>query len=293
MIIVFGAIYADIVMRVDEFPDPGETVLTKTYSYVPGGKGANQALAASRAGQVVLLGGAVGNDAQGVLALTLLQSAGINLSAVKESSMPTGCSSIFVNKHAENMICSASGANMEVRENQITDQMLKEAEAIVLQCEAPIDECAKLASRAKQAGVTVILNLAPAIYVPDYYLNNVDYLIMNEVEAEFMCNDLNLTDTISMATTISQQKQLIVILTQGEKGCALALNGNISQFPAPKVNAVDTTAAGDTFIGYVAAGIASSDFSIESAIQTASKAASICCTREGSQPSIPFSMELG
>ena len=293
MIIVFGAIYADIVMRVDEFPDPGETVLTKTYSYVPGGKGANQALAASRAGQVVLLGGAVGNDAQGVLALTLLQSAGINLSAVKESSMPTGCSSIFVNKHAENMICSASGANMEVRENQITDQMLKEAEAIVLQCEAPIDECAKLASRAKQAGVTVILNLAPAIHLPDYYLNNVDYLIMNEVEAEFMCNDLNLTDTISMATTISQQKQLIVILTQGEKGCALALNGNISQFPAPKVNAVDTTAAGDTFIGYVAAGIASSDFSIESAIQTASKAASICCTREGSQPSIPFSMELG
>ena len=115
------------------------------------------------------------------------------------------------------MICSASGANMEVRENQITDQMLKEAEAIVLQCEAPIDECAKLASRAKQAGVTVILNLAPATYVPDYYLNNVDYLIMNEVEAEFMCNDLNLTDTISMATTISQQKQLIVILTQGEK----------------------------------------------------------------------------
>ena len=199
MIIVFGAIYADIVMRVDEFPDPGETVLTKTYSYVPGGKGANQALAASRAGQVVLLAGAVGNDAQGVLALTLLQSAGINLSAVKESSMPTGCSSIFVNKHAENMICSASGANMEVRENQITDQMLKESEAIVLQCEAPIDECAKLASRAKQAGVTVILNLAPAIHVPDYYLNNVDYLIMNEVEAKFMCKDLNLTDTISMA----------------------------------------------------------------------------------------------
>ena len=293
MIIVFGAIYADIVMRVDEFPDPGETVLTKTYSYVPGGKGANQALAASRAGQVVLLAGAVGNDAQGVLALTLLQSAGIDLSAVKESSMPTGCSSIFVNKHAENMICSASGANMEVRENQITDQMLKEAEAIVLQCEAPIDECAKLASRAKQAGVTVILNLAPAIHVPDYYLNNVDYLIMNEVEAKFMCKDLNLTDTISMAITISQQKQLIVILTQGEKGCALALNGNISHFPAPKINAVDTTAAGDTFIGYVAAGIASSDFSIESAIQTASKAASICCTREGSQPSIPFSMELG
>ena len=293
MIIVFGAIYADMVMRVDKFPDPGETVLTKTYSYVPGGKGANQALAASRAGQMVLLAGAIGNDAQGALALTLLQSAGIDLSAVKESSMPTGCSSIFVNKHAENMICSASGANMEVRENQITDQMLKEAEAIVLQCEAPIDECAKLASRAKQAGVTVILNLAPATYVPDYYLNNVDYLIMNEVEAEFMCNDLNLTDTISMATTISQQKQLIVILTQGEKGCALALNGNISHFPAPKVNAVDTTAAGDTFIGYVAAGIASSDFSIESAIQTASKAASICCTREGSQPSIPFSMELG
>jgi ribokinase len=293
MIIVFGAIYADMVMRVDKFPDPGETVLTKTYSYVPGGKGANQALAASRAGQMVLLAGAIGNDAQGALALTLLQSAGIDLSAVKESSMPTGCSSIFVNKHAENMICSASGANMEVRENQITDQMLKEAEAIVLQCEAPIDECAKLASRAKQAGVTVILNLAPATYVPDYYLNNVDYLIMNEVEAEFMCNDLNLTDTISMATTISQQKQLIVILTQGEKGCALALNGNISHFPAPKINAVDTTAAGDTFIGYVAAGIASSDFSIESAIQTASKAASICCTREGSQPSIPFSMELG
>ena len=293
MIIVFGAIYADMVMRVDNFPDPGETVLTKTYSYVPGGKGANQALAASRAGQMVLLAGAIGNDAHGALALTLLQSAGIDLSAVKESPMPTGCSSIFVNKHAENMICSASGANMEVRENQITDQMLKEAEAIVLQCEAPIDECAKLASRAKQAGVTVILNLAPAIYVPDYYLNNVDYLIMNEVEAEFMCNHLNLTDTISMATTISQQKQLIVILTQGEKGCALALNGNISHFPAPKINAVDTTAAGDTFIGYVAAGIASSDFSIESAIQTASKAASICCTREGSQPSIPFSMELG
>jgi ribokinase len=292
MIIVFGAIYADMVMRVDKFPDPGETVLTKTYSYVPGGKGANQALAASRAGQVVLLAGAVGNDAQGVLALTLLQSARIDLSAVKESSMPTGCSSIFVNKHAENMICSASGANMEVRENQITDQMLKEAEAIVLQCEAPIDECAKLASRAKQAGVTVILNLAPAIHVPDYYLNNVDYLIMNEVEAKFMCKDLNLTDTISMAITISQQKQLIVILTQGDKGCALALNGNISHFPAPKVNAVDTTAAGDTFIGYVAAGIGSPNLSIESVIRTASKAASICCTREGSQPSIPFSVEL-
>ena len=293
MIIVFGAIYADMVMRVDKFPDPGETVLTATYTYVPGGKGANQALAASRAGQKVLLAGAIGSDAQGTLALTLLQSASIDLSAVKVSSMPTGCSSIFVNKHGENMICSASGANMEVRENQITHQMLEEADALVLQCEAPIDQCAKLASRAKQVGVTVILNLAPAIHVPDYYLKNVDYLIMNEVEAEFMCDAVNLTDTISMATAISQQKKLVAILTQGKNGCTLASNGNINHFPAFKINTVDTTAAGDTFIGYLAAGIASPDSSIESAIQTASKAASICCTREGSQPSIPFSIELG
>ena len=134
MIIVFGAIYADMVMRMDKFPDPGETVLTKSYTYVPGGKGANQALAASRAGQKVLLAGAIGNDAQAALALTLLQSDGIELTGVKESSMPTGCSSIFVNQYGENMICSASGANIDVRESQVTHQMLQNANVLVLQC---------------------------------------------------------------------------------------------------------------------------------------------------------------
>ena len=292
MIIVFGAIYADMVMRMDKFPDPGETVLTKSYTYVPGGKGANQALAASRAGQKVLLAGAIGNDAQAALALTLLQSDGVELTGVKESSMPTGCSSIFVNQYGENMICSASGANIDVRESQVTHQMLQNANVLVLQCEAPIEESAKLASRAKQAGLTVILNLAPAISLPNHVLENIDYLIMNEVEAEFMCKDLNLTDATSMATTISQNKQLTVILTQGEKGCALVSNADIRYFPAFEVTTIDTTAAGDTFIGYIAAGIASQDVRIESVIQTASKASSICCTREGSQPSIPFSEEL-
>jgi ribokinase len=293
MIIVFGAIYTDMVMRMEKFPDPGETVLTKqSYHYVPGGKGANQALAASRAGQKVLLAGAIGDDQHGVLALTLLQSAGVDLSAVKLSLAPTGCSSIFVNNHGENMICSATGANQDARADQITDKMLEDADALVLQCEAPIEECAKLASRAKIHGLKVILNVAPAINVPDYYLKNIDYLIMNEVEAEFVRAGRNLTSLNSPGSIFSQQKQLVMIVTQGKNGGVQTLNGIISHFSAPKVHAVDTTAAGDTFIGYLAAGITSKESDIETAIEIASKAASICCTRHGSQPSIPFSFEL-
>ena len=293
MIIVFGAIYTDMVMRMEKFPDPGETVVTKqSYHYVPGGKGANQALAASRAGKKVLLAGTIGDDQHGALALTLLQSADVDLSAVNMSSAPTGCSSIFVNSHGENMICSATGANKDIRADQVTDKMLRDADALVLQCEAPVKECAKLASRAKAYGLKVILNVAPAINVPDYYLKNIDYLVMNEVEAEFVGAARNLTNLNSLASIWSQQKQLVMIVTQGKDGGALALNGAVSHFSAPKVDAIDSTAAGDTFIGYLAAGIISKEFDIETAIEIASKAASICCTRHGSQPSIPFYSEF-
>ena len=218
MIIVFGSANVDLVMTLPSLPAPGETVLTEGYRTVPGGKGANQALAARRAGAGTIFAGAVGDDAYAQLALSLLRSEGVDLSIMKISDRPTGCAAVLVDGRGENAIGVASGANLDARADQISDELLHKSRLVVLQREVPIEQSAELAARARAHGIEVIFNLAPAARVPDGFLADVDYLIVNQVEAAFLAGSVDPEDVGTLAQTLAQDHDLTAVITLGANG---------------------------------------------------------------------------
>lgn len=291
MIIVFGSANVDLVMTLPSLPSPGETVLTESYQAVPGGKGANQALAARRAGAETIFAGAVGDDAYAHLALSLLRSEGIDLSIMKISDRPTGCAVVMVDSAGENAIGVASGANLDVRADQISDELLRKVQLVVLQREVPIEQSAELAARAQANGIKVIFNLAPAAQVPDDFLADVDYLIVNQVEAAFLAGSVDPGDVGTLANTLAQDHGLTAVVTLGADGVHAVSPESVHAIPAPKVEVVDTTGAGDTFTGYLAAGLATG-VPLDQCLAQAVAAASLACTRPGAQPAIPTARQV-
>ena len=218
MIIVFGSANVDLVMTLPSLPAPGETVLTESYEAVPGGKGANQALAARRAGAKIIFAGAVGDNAYAQLALSLLRAEGVDLSIMQISDRPTGCAAVLVDGSGENAIGVASGANLDARADQVSDELLHKAQLVVLQREVPIGQSAEFATRARAHGVKVIFNLAPAARVPDGFLADVDYLIVNQVEAAFLAGSVDPEDVGTLAHTLAQDHDLTAVITLGANG---------------------------------------------------------------------------
>ena len=291
MIIVFGSANVDLVMTLPSLPAPGETVLTESYQTVPGGKGANQALAAQRAGAETIFAGAVGDDAYAQLALSLLQSEGVDLSVIKISDRPTGCAVVQVDSKGENAIGVASGANLDARADQISDQLLHKSQLVVLQREVPIEQSVELATRARAHGIKVIFNLAPAARVPDGFLADVDYLIVNQVEAAFLAVSVDPEDVSTLAHTLAQDHDLTAIITLGANGVHAVSREGVHTIPAPRVDVVDTTGAGDTFTGYLAAGL-TTGAPVDQCLAQAVKAASLACTRPGAQSAIPTTRQI-
>ena len=293
MIIVFGSINIDLVTQVPKIPAPGETVLGPSYAVIPGGKGANQALAARRAGADVALAGAVGADGFAETALALLRADGVDLSALAIVDAPTGAAFISVDTKAENAIVVASGANALARAEQIASLKLGPGDILLLQRETPDAQGEAAAHAARAAGARVILNLAPAGAIAETYLRALDALIMNEHEAQAISDSfgLDLSDPADIARTVDARFGVTAIVTLGAAGAAGWSSGQSHHAAAPKVTVVDTTAAGDAFVGAFAAALGRG-VDWRAAMNEAAAAGSLACAKRGAQPSLPWHAEI-
>ena len=293
MIIVFGSINLDLVTRVERIPGPGETTLGSDYETSPGGKGANQALAAQRAGAEVAMAGAVGKDSFAVQALALLKAEGVDLSATMEVAAPTGAAFIAVDKHGENAIVVASGANRSAKAVQLERLALGASDILVLQRETPPAEVEAAAIHAKAKGARVIMNLAPAGPPGEKLLRALDILIVNEHEALTLGDALKLRtrEPEEVAAHVDRVLGLATIVTLGPAGAVAYAKGARFAAPAPKVAVVDTTGAGDTFVGAFAASL-HRGLSFEAAMKRGLAAGSLACTKPGAQPSMPYATEI-
>jgi ribokinase len=287
MIVVFGSINLDLIFPLPHIPAAGETVLGPTLRQEPGGKGANQALAAARDGAQVVMAGAVGRDALADAALVLLRAADIDLTRVAATEAVTGCAAIAVDSAGNNAIAVGSGANLLARAAQVEDALLTPATTLILQMEVPAPETANLIARARAGGARIILNLAPAAVLPEASLRAVDVLVVNETEAIWLGNHLGIGCD---ASALHRALGVEVIRTLGAAGLEAAGMAGTRRLPAHKIVAVDTTAAGDCFVGVLAATL-DRGAALDGALQRASIAAALCCMRPGSQGSIPLATE--
>ena len=244
-----------MVIRVARLPRPGETVIGPSYQLVAGGKGANQAVAATRAGAPVRMVGCVGRDPFSKLALTTLVEAGVDLAGVERSDAPTGCASITVAGDGENLIAVASGANLRASADQVPATALRRDATVLMQMEVRQEENWALIRRARAADARIILNLAPAAAVPLDMLSALDVLIVNENEARATALALGTTtdDAEAAARHVARHISLTTIVTLGSAGAAAYAADGAWRVGALALDAVDTTAAGDAFGGAFAA----------------------------------------
>ncbi len=297
-IVVVGSSNTDLVITSSKLPLPGETVIGNEFNIFAGGKGANQAVAAARAGGDVLFVAKVGDDDFGKKAIEGYKKDNINTNKIGvDSEKPSGIAIILVNESTgQNSIVVASGSNSELSIDDIKRVRtgIKEADVLLVQLEIPLEVVEFSLKVAKDNGVKTILNPAPAQPLNDELLSLVDIITPNETEAKILIGiEPNNENTIKRAAAkLLTKVNDTVVITLGSKGVYYASkNGNEGIIPSIKVDAVDTTAAGDVFIGYLAAFIADGK-NYEEAIKLSNKAAAISVTRKGAQPSIPKINEL-
>jgi ribokinase len=275
MIVVFGSINVDLLVPVPHLPTRGETVLGGDYRIAPGGKGANQALAARRAGAEVTLAGAVGNDAFAEIALSLLRRDGVDLSLVAISARSTGCATITIDLAGDNQIAVSSGANLDTKAAQVSDHLLGPDTVLVLQREVPVAENAALIQRARGRGSRIVMSLAPAGPIAPARFEDIDISIANESEAIALGGD---------AANLIREASIV---TRGSAGAAAHLTGgDIIAVPALAIDPIDSTGAGDTFAGVLAAGL-DQGLSLDGALRRASAAAALACLMLGAQEAMP------
>ncbi|MFZ4532690.1 MAG: ribokinase [Alsobacter sp.] len=287
MITVFGSLNIDLVTRVEVIPRPGETVLGPSYAIIPGGKGANQALAARRAGAEVRLVGAVGDDGFAGAALSLLLQEGVDCSLVRRVDAPTGAAFIAVDAAGENAIVVASGANALASAAVLHSLSAGPGDVLLLQREVPDGEALAAARWMHAAGGRVVLNAAPAGAVPADLLACLDTLIVNEHEAAVVGDALGLAGSVdAIAAAIDARHRVTTIVTLGAAGVLGWTGGVRRTVPALPIRVVDTTAAGDAFCGAYAAAVAAG-LHFSTAMARATAAGSLACTAAGAQPSLP------
>lgn len=296
-VVVVGSLNMDLVARVPRMPVTGETLAGHAFAQVPGGKGGNQAVAAARLGAHVAMIGRVGTDANGDLLRAGLEAEGIDCSALGRSTgEPSGVALIFVDAAGNNSIVIVAGSNGELTPADIlsNEPVLAAADVLVCQLETPAQAVAEALSIGHRLGKTVILNPAPATGpIPAQWLPLIDYLIPNEVEAAALTGIAVrcAQDAVLAASALREQGARNVIITLGAAGVLAALGPDTAHLEAPRVDAVDTTAAGDTFIGAFAAQLARGA-AVGDALRFAQHAAALSVTRAGAQPSIPTRAEV-
>ncbi len=294
-ILVAGSLNMDFMMRVEHLAQSGETVLSPRYTLSPGGKGANQAVACARAGGTVAMLGAVGRDVYGESLRSSLHSSGVDTQYLLEVTDHTGAAFIGVAADGENSILVASGANLALHPQHLPD--LSRVSHLLLQLESPMVSVLSYAKRAHQEGIPVILNAAPARPLEPGLLGCVHTLIMNEGELEHLTQtSLEAPGTaltvLAKARALVKQGPRVVIVTLGSQGCiAYTAEGTTLAVPSLPVEVVDTTGAGDTFVGILVAYLARG-VGLAQALHAANAGAALACTRAGAQPSMPSLLEI-
>lgn len=295
-IIVIGSSNTDMVIKTSKLPVPGETILGGTFLLNPGGKGANQAVAAARLGGKVTFITKRGNDLFGNQAVGLLMREGIDTQhVVKDNELPSGVALITVDSSGENSIVVAPGSNGNLLSEDIPPAIFENGkyEILLLQLEIPISTVEFCAVKANENNIKVILNPAPACQLPDNLFRHTWLITPNETEAEALTG-IKITDlpTADNAAGILQQMGVKnVIITLGETGAYIKSDNFTGLVPGQKVTPVDTTAAGDVFNGALAVAI-SEGKGLKEAVEFANKAASISVTRMGAQASAPYINEI-
>jgi ribokinase len=295
-VVVVGSINTDMVVKGTRLPGPGETIVGGQFVMVPGGKGANQAVAAARLGADVTLIGKVGNDVFGDQSVENFRREGIATHSIfRDATTATGVALILVDAKGENSISVASGANHTITPEEIggVADRFRQADVLMLQLEIPMETTVAAAEIAFAAGVTVILDPAPAAPLPDRLLQNVTYLTPNESEAEGLTG-IAVNDEAS--ARCAAEKLLAagaknVLITLGAKGALLADVSGMTLIPTVKINAIDTTAAGDAFNGGLAWALGAG-MTREHAVKKACLVGALSATRLGAQPSLPTPAEL-
>lgn len=297
---VLGSINMDLVIKVKDMPKVGETILSKSFEKIAGGKGANQAVAAKRCGNEVSMIGKIGLDDNGKALKRLLEDDEIDTSLIFEDEKnPTGMAMITVNENSDNSIIVISGSNMKINESEIekSREKIKNSDILISQFETPEDMTIKAFNIARENGKITILNPAPAKEIKKELLKVTDIIIPNETEAELLTGiKVNDLDTAKLAgKKLLESGVKFAIITLGEKGAAIINNERAELVKAFKVNAVDTTAAGDSFIGGLSSKLNINDLNFENLIKAVTfgnKVSSIAVQREGAQPSIPTLEEV-
>ena len=295
-ILVVGSFNTDMVIKTTKIPAPGETILGGKFMMTPGGKGANQAVAAQRLGGSVTFVGKMGNDLFGKQAIQSLKNEGIDCEhCLIDPQLPSGIAMITVDEKGENSIVVASGANGYLSPADCVSVLSKtyDSSIVLLQLEIPLETVLYVAKTANDRGAKVILNPAPAQALPAELLRNIYLISPNESEAELLTG-IQVKDAQSAQKAAEKLKKKgiqVVIITMGAAGAFLLSDEFTGMIEAPKVQAIDTTAAGDTFNGALAVAL-SEGKTIEVAVQFACRAASVSVTRIGAQSSIPNREEL-
>ena len=297
MIIVIGSSNTDMVIKCKYLPAPGETILGGSFFMNAGGKGANQAVAAARLNGDVTFIAKVGNDVFGKQAIELFKQEKINTDFVfTDDKNPSGVALITVDEKGENCISVAQGANSFLSNNDVekAKAIMQQADIILIQLEIPIETIEYVAGIASQKNIQLILNPAPACKLSDDLLSKISIITPNEKEAEMLTGiSINNSDSAKQAAQILSAKGIeTVIITLGEEGALLYHSNEFTLIESDKVQAVDTTAAGDVFNGALAVAL-SEKKSIKEAVTFANKAASISVTRLGAQASAPYRSEPG
>jgi ribokinase len=303
-ILVVGSLNADLVVRTPRFPQPGETISGEDLQVIPGGKGANQAVAAARLGSNVSMLGRVGQDNFGDFLLDNLKTNHIDSQLVQRDEASTGTAIIVVDANGQNSIVLSAGANGKVSTADIESASFFHYDLLLLQLEIPLPTVLSAAQKAKANNVRVILNPAPAKELPDELIALADFIIPNETELSLLTNQTvdDLASVEQAATSLLQRGAKNMIVTLGEKG-ALIVNKDIStHIDSYPVKVVDTTAAGDAFIGGFATKLLESDsllsdvqekaLALQSAVRYGCACGALATTKFGAQPSLPTKQEV-
>ncbi|MCF7885020.1 MAG: ribokinase [Candidatus Marinimicrobia bacterium] len=290
-ILIVGSANMDMVVTVDRFPAPGETILSKKFGMYPGGKGANQAVACARLGSKTHFIGKMGDDFFQDKLIRSMTTNQVNMEyTLIDDGESTGVALIYVDSEGQNEIVVVSGSNMRITPDEIKSHsgLFRQVEVVLTQLEIPLDSVLAAARLTRETQGIFILNPAPACQLPEELFGMVDYLTPNENELELLSGQsvTDLSSSVEAAESLLDKGVRNVVVTLGEKGSLLVNNNRSELFPTDEVEAIDTTAAGDAFNGALAFCLANK-FDIDRTIRTANSVATYSVTKQGAQSSMP------